>query len=145
MSPERARIGLSADKMHREANGVLMSALTIRLADPSRLISGQVGSFFREGRFCFLIDRNVKVDPDVLQELERKGGQAIPRLASMLEPGRPHFIRYFLERDIPGNEMTHMDIGPYQTDIYVHPSLMLQDLADELSKHSTLMAPHVHH
>ncbi|GAA0853207.1 hypothetical protein GCM10009525_82290 [Streptosporangium amethystogenes subsp. fukuiense] len=132
--------------MHREANDVLMSAhLAIRLADPSRLINGHVSSFFQGGRFFFLVNRNLKVDPEVLQELEHKGGQAIPRLTSLLEPNRPYCVRYFLERDIPGNEMTHLEIGPFQTDVYVHPSLMPQSVADELAAHSTVMTPHIHH
>ncbi|MFB9681317.1 hypothetical protein [Streptosporangium vulgare] len=123
-----------------------MSAhLTIRLADPSRLINGHVGSFFRGGRFLFMVNRDLQVDPDVLRELERKGGQAIPRLASLLQPGQTHLVRYFLERDIPGNEMTCLDIGPHQTDVYVHRSLMPYTLADELAAHSTLMAPHINH
>lgn len=130
--------------MHGEADGAHMHAplLTIHLVDPKCLISGLVSTYICPNRIVVLINQTMEVDPEVVRELERQGGQVQPQLAALVEPGRPYAVRYFLERDIPGNQMVYLDVSSTQTDVYVQRDLMPWSVADELAAHSTIIVPH---
>ncbi|MGV9776635.1 hypothetical protein, partial [Streptosporangium sp. NPDC003464] len=82
-----------------------ITPFAIRLVDPRQVINGLVGTTVCPTRIIFMIREDAKVDPRVVRELERQGGQVLPRLASLIKPGHKYVIRYFLERDIPDGGM----------------------------------------
>ncbi|MGW3346757.1 hypothetical protein ACWDA3_25890 [Nonomuraea rubra] len=82
------------------------------------------------------MDRTL-VDPRLVVALQSAGQQALPTLLHMIVPGRTPIVRYFLERDIPGGQLVHVELTPYQNDVYVKRGLMPQAVADELAGHST--------
>ncbi|MER7126696.1 hypothetical protein [Micrococcus luteus] len=122
-----------------------MIAITIRLDTASQVVSaGLVSTFIRPGRFIVLINRRSKVDRKILQELERRGGQALADLAATVHPGHPYAVRFFLERDIPGNQLIHIDADEGQADVYVDSrGGMTWELADELAAHFEALIPYI--
>lgn len=129
------------------AHGAHMHAsiapLAVRLVDRRQVIAGLVSTVVHPNRITIMISEDARVHPEVVRELERQGGQVIPCLARLVEPGRPYSIRYFLEHDIPGGQMVFIDPDIGQTDVYIRHGLMPLAAADELAAHSTLVLPDV--
>ncbi|PZG20577.1 hypothetical protein [Nonomuraea aridisoli] len=112
--------------------------IVIRLVDPAELVSGRVNMKWRPTAIDVLLDRTV-VDPEALPVLEEAAARGLAQLLPILQPGRPvPVVRYFLERDMPVGSL-HLDISPFQTDIFISQGLMPEAVAEELSSHSTHM------
>ncbi|MGW5689125.1 hypothetical protein [Nonomuraea sp. NPDC003754] len=99
----------------------------------------RVNSRMKHGRLEMLLDRT-GVDPNVLEPLQIVGARTLSDLVPLLTLGRSPTVRYYLERNVPG--LVHMDVSPYQADVYLERELIPLDLADELAGHSTNLLRH---
>lgn len=117
--------------------------LLLRLVDPAELILSRINLAHVGGRIELRIDSTAGVDPAALPPLQEIGLRTLTELVPIMIPGRPPIVRYYLERDIPGNRLVHVEFSPYQADVYLQRGLMPQDVADEIAGHSTNLLRHL--
>ena len=109
--------------------------LSIRLTDPSHLISGRVNTVIRRNALDIVIDATSGVDPAVLTPLR---DTSLLVLGTLVIGGRISpliTVRFVLERDIPG--LVRTDISDTQVDVYLERHTMPLAVADELAGHVT--------
>ncbi|NJP93954.1 hypothetical protein HCN51_31720 [Nonomuraea sp. FMUSA5-5] len=91
---------------------------------------------WRGGTLEVLLDRT-DVDPASVPVLMEATARARTEIVPFIEDGASPIVRYFMERNIPGDQQFHMDASPYQTDVYLEHGLMPQAIADEIAGHTT--------
>lgn len=117
--------------------------LLLRLVDPVALVLSRVNSRWYGGALELRIDRT-DVDPAAHSALLEAGIRTLVELVPLIAANRRlPVVRYYTECDIPGRKLWHMDVMPYQADIYLRQGLMPQELADELAGHYTNIACHL--
>lgn len=116
--------------------------VVVRLVDPAELVLGRVNTR-RHGSTLELLLDQTDVDPAALPVLLEARDRALVEVVPLIRFDRPPpTVRYFMERNIPGGRLWHIDAGPVLTDVYLECGLMPQDMADEVASHSTNLLRH---
>lgn len=116
--------------------------LLLRFVDSADLILSRINIASVGGRIELRIDRTAGVDPAALKPLQEIGLRTLTELMPIMIPDRSPIVRYYLERDMPDNSLVHVDLTPYQVDVYLQRDLMPQWVADEIAGHSTNLLRH---